>query len=80
MPLAAEYNEQLDSKIADIKNIGGPYGGAITAALFLQHFVSKKKPFAHIDIAGPVWDDKIGATGFGAKLVTEWVRRQGESK
>eukprot|EP00544_Gedaniella_sp_CCMP2646_P009662 CAMPEP_0202489846 /NCGR_PEP_ID=MMETSP1361-20130828/7438_1 /ASSEMBLY_ACC=CAM_ASM_000849 /TAXON_ID=210615 /ORGANISM="Staurosira complex sp., Strain CCMP2646" /LENGTH=590 /DNA_ID=CAMNT_0049119647 /DNA_START=31 /DNA_END=1803 /DNA_ORIENTATION=+ len=80
MPLAAEYNEQLESKIADIKNIGGPYGGAITAALFLQHFVSKKKPFAHIDIAGPVWDDKIGATGFGAKLVTEWVRRQGESK
>ncbi len=80
MPLAAEYNEQLDSKIADIKNIGGPYGGAITAALFLQHFVSKKKPFAHIDIAGPVWDDKIGATGFGAKLVTEWVRRQGEAK
>ena len=80
MPLAAEYKEQLESKIADIKNIGGPYGGAITAALFLQNFVSKKKPFAHIDIAGPVWDDKIGATGFGAKLVTEWVRRQGESK
>jgi leucyl aminopeptidase len=75
MPLAAEYNEQLESKIADIKNIGGPYGGAITAALFLQNFVSKKKPFAHIDIAGPVWDDKIGATGFGVKLVTKWVRR-----
>jgi leucyl aminopeptidase len=79
MPLAQEYNEQLDSKIADLKNCGERYGGAITAALFLQHFVSKKKSFAHIDIAGPVWSDKTGATGFGAKLVTEWVKRQGES-
>lgn len=41
--------------------------------------MDKKKPFAHIDIAGPVWDDGAGvATGFGAKMVTEWVRRQGE--
>ena len=80
MPLEEEYKEQLKSKIADIRNIGTRFGGAITAALFLQNFVSQNKPFAHIDIAGPVWDDKIGATGFGAKLVTEWVRRQGESK
>mmetsp|Transcript_24870 Transcript_24870/g.49527 ORF Transcript_24870/g.49527 Transcript_24870/m.49527 type:complete len:633 (+) Transcript_24870:95-1993(+) len=78
MPLAKEYNELLKSKIADISNLGGPYGGAITAALFLQNFVSKKKPFAHLDIAGPVWDDKTGATGFGSKLVSEWVRRQGQ--
>ena len=78
MPLAKEYNEQLESKSADLKNIGTRYGGAITAALFLQNFVSSKKPFAHIDIAGPVWSDKIGATGFGAKLVAEWVKRQGE--
>ena len=77
MPMEKSYNEQLESKIADISNLGGRYGGSITAALFLQNFVSKKKPFAHIDIAGPVWDDKIGATGYGAKLVTEWVRRQG---
>ena len=80
MPLAKEYNEQLESKIADIKNCGTRYGGAITAALFLQNFVDEKKPFAHIDIAGPVWSDKIGATGFGAKLVTEWVTRQGDEK
>lgn len=78
MPMEKSYNEHLESKIADIKNIGTRYGGSITAALFLQHFVSKKKPFAHLDIAGPVWDDKSGATGYGAKLVTEWVRRQGE--
>lgn len=73
MPLVKEYNDQLKSKIADITNCGTRYGGAITAALFLQHFVSSKKPFAHIDIAGPVWNDSTGATGFGAKLATEWV-------
>jgi len=78
MPMAKEYNKELKSKIADLKNIGGRYGGAITAALFLQNFVSKKKPFAHIDIAGPVWSDSIGATGFGSKMVTEWVQRQGK--
>ena len=80
MPLEKEYNEMLESKFADLKNIGGKYGGSITAALFLQHFVSKKKPFAHIDIAGPVWSDKNGATGYGTKLIVEWVTRQGASK
>jgi leucyl aminopeptidase len=79
MPMEKSYNEQLKSKVADLTNLGAPYGGSITAALFLQNFVSKKKPFAHIDIAGPVWDDKLGATGFGAKLAAEWVRRQGQS-
>jgi len=77
MPLEKEYNDQLKSKIADISNCGTRYGGAITAALFLQNFVSNKIPYAHIDIAGPVWDDNTGATGFGSKMVTEWVRRQG---
>ena len=79
MPLAQEYADLLKSKIADMTNLGGPYGGAITAALFLTEFVDKKKPFAHIDIAGPAWDKEKGeASGFGAKLVTEWVRRQGD--
>jgi leucyl aminopeptidase len=80
MPLEKEYNELLESKFADMKNIGGKYAGSITAALFLQNFVSKKKPFAHIDIAGPVWSDKTGATGYGTKLIVEWVTRQGQSK
>lgn len=79
MPMAMEYKELLKSKIADMSNLGGPYGGAITAALFLTEFVDKKKPFAHIDIAGPVWDDATGATGFGSKMVTEWVSRQGKN-
>lgn len=77
MPLEKAYNDQLKSKIADMTNCGTRYGGAITAALFLQNFVDKKVPFAHIDIAGPVWDDSSGATGFGSKMVTEWVCRQG---
>jgi len=80
MPMAKEYNDQLKSKIADLTNCGTRYGGAITAALFLENFVSKKKPFAHIDIAGPVWNDKSGATGFGAKLAVEWISRQGQAK
>jgi len=81
MPLVEEYKELLKSKFADLSNVSsGKYGGAITAALFLQNFVSKKKPFAHIDIAGPVWDDKSGATGYGARLVTEWVTRQGKQQ
>ncbi|KAL7577280.1 hypothetical protein ACA910_002024 [Epithemia clementina (nom. ined.)] len=81
MPLVDEYKEELESSlVADLKNIGGKYGGAITAALFLQHFVSSKKLFAHIDIAGPVWSDKTGATGYGSQLVVEWIRRQGLPK
>jgi leucyl aminopeptidase len=78
MPLVTEYEEQIVSKIADLSNLGSSkYGGSITAALFLQHFVSKTKSFAHLDIAGPVWDDAIGATGFGTKLIIEYIKRQG---
>jgi leucyl aminopeptidase len=76
MPMVKEYNEQLKSNVADLKNLGTPYGGSITAALFLQNFVDEAKPFAHLDIAGPVWSDKTGATGFGAKLVVDWVLGQ----
>lgn len=56
LPLPAEYDESLKSPIADLKNIGGPYGGTLTAGLFLQHFVGKTK-WAHLDIAGPSWTD-----------------------
>jgi len=49
-------------------------GGSITAALFLKEFV-KETPWAHMDIAGPVWDDKQGgATGYGVGLIAEIVR------
>ena len=76
LPLEQEYKEELKSKIADLRNIGGKYAGAITAALFLNEFVDHK-PYAHVDMAGPVWSTKIGATGWGAKLVTEWVCQAG---
>jgi leucyl aminopeptidase len=59
-----------------MKNIGGPYGGAITAALFLSEFVGTV-PWAHLDIAGPMNVDaddgwlSRGATGFGARLLID---------
>ncbi|MFM8267943.1 MAG: leucyl aminopeptidase family protein, partial [Ilumatobacteraceae bacterium] len=76
LPLERSYRRLLDSNIADMKNIGGPYGGAITAALFLNEFTGSV-PWAHLDIAGPMnadaddgWLSK-GATGFGARLLID---------
>ncbi|CAM9502920.1 unnamed protein product [Ascophyllum nodosum] len=80
MPLAAEYGEQVKSKIADLKNVGARPGSSITAALFLKEFVDKT-PWAHLDIAGPVWKDDLGgATGYGVRLLTRWVQNQGAGK
>lgn len=80
MPLEDSYLEQLKSPVADYKNTGGRMGGSITAALFLKEFVATDKvEWAHLDIAGPVWDDKAGgATGFGAQLLAEWVIAEGK--
>eukprot|EP00613_Pedinella_sp_CCMP2098_P009935 CAMPEP_0171656096 /NCGR_PEP_ID=MMETSP0990-20121206/41348_1 /TAXON_ID=483369 /ORGANISM="non described non described, Strain CCMP2098" /LENGTH=576 /DNA_ID=CAMNT_0012236445 /DNA_START=119 /DNA_END=1849 /DNA_ORIENTATION=+ len=80
MPLAsAEYKELTKSKIADLTNVGPRGGGAITAALFLQEFT--KAPWAHIDIAGPVWDGaKGGATGYGVKLLVDFVAGMGKEE
>ncbi|MBZ2199479.1 leucyl aminopeptidase family protein [Occultella gossypii] len=79
LPLEQKYRKQLDSEIADIANLGGPFAGATTAALFLQHFVGKT-PWAHLDIAGTMQSDKddswrtSGATGFGARILLEAAR------
>jgi leucyl aminopeptidase len=55
-------------------------GGAITAALFLQRFVSKDVEWAHMDIAGPVWDAKQAvATGFGVATVAEWIQANADA-
>jgi leucyl aminopeptidase len=76
LPMERRYRKELDSPIADIKNLGGPNAGAITAALFLEEFVADV-PFAHIDIAGTAQnnaDDSwrpAGCTGFGARLLAE---------
>ncbi|KAK9843719.1 hypothetical protein WJX81_003551 [Elliptochloris bilobata] len=79
MPLEESYWEQMKSPIADMKNTGGRTGGAITAALFLRQFVDTDKvEHAHVDIAGPAWDDKAGgATGMGATTLAEWAAAQG---
>lgn len=55
LPLLEEYREQLKSDVADMKNTGQRWGGAITAALFLQSFAPKDVPWAHLDIAGPAF-------------------------
>ncbi|HYF46175.1 MAG TPA: leucyl aminopeptidase [Acidimicrobiales bacterium] len=77
LPLPREYRKLLDSDVADIKNVGPRYGGAITAGLFLQHFVPDGLPWAHLDIAGPAYAEEAdaewdkGGTGFGVRTLLE---------
>ncbi|MDE2619106.1 MAG: leucyl aminopeptidase [Sphingomonadales bacterium] len=79
-PLGPAYDKLIDSPIADMKNVGPRYGGSITAAQFLQRYVDKGTPWAHLDIAGTVWTDKPGrtwdkgASGFGVRLLDRYVR------
>jgi leucyl aminopeptidase len=61
LPLDDDYKEQLKSHVADLKNVGGKWGGAITAAKFLEQFASAT-PWIHLDIAGPSWSDSDNAT------------------
>jgi leucyl aminopeptidase len=83
LPMFAEYGEQIRSEVADIKNVGeGRWGGAITAAKFLEEFVAGK-PWVHLDIAGPAflessksWLD-AGGSGFGVRTLVEMARRFG---
>ncbi|MGC6483190.1 MAG: leucyl aminopeptidase [Synechococcus sp.] len=83
MPLQASYRDGLKSLLADVKNTGPRPGGSITAALFLKTFVDAGIPWAHLDIAGPVWSDKgrglnpAGATGYGVRTLVNWVTGSG---
>ncbi|MBE9179080.1 leucyl aminopeptidase [Oculatella sp. LEGE 06141] len=78
LPMEEKYFDGLKSVVADMKNTGPRAGGSITAALFLKQFV-KETPWAHLDIAGPVWTDKEsgynnpGATGFPVRTLVNWV-------
>ena len=78
-PLWEQYQEQIKSDCADIKNVGPRAAGTITAAAFLSRFV-RKTPWVHLDIAGPVWTEKSlpyipkGATGVGVRLLVELLR------
>jgi leucyl aminopeptidase len=82
LPLHATYAQQIKSKIADIKNIGGGHGaGVITAAHFLRTFVGET-PWAHLDIAGPAFFERDmrsdlphGASGFGVRLLARFLSK-----
>jgi len=82
-PFWEDYEELLKSEIADLKNIGGKYAGAITAGKFLQHFTDY--PWIHLDIAGPAFIDKrdsyrtVGGTGVGVRLLFDFVREFAEN-
>jgi leucyl aminopeptidase len=80
LPLWDDYREMMKSDIADLKNTGGRYGGAISAAAFLEAFVGEF-PWVHLDIAGVAWVERPtrsyhakGATGFGVRLLTQLLR------
>jgi leucyl aminopeptidase len=80
MPLYPEYREHIRSDIADVKNTSIRYGGAITAALFLQEFVRPDLPWAHLDIAGPAFGDKDyayirrGGSGYGVRTLLRYLQ------
>ncbi|WP_462137866.1 leucyl aminopeptidase [Candidatus Mycalebacterium sp.] len=81
LPLSDDMRKDIESDFADIKNTGNRWGGAITAALFLEHFVSSV-PWAHLDIAGPAYLERgsdwypKGATGFGVRLLVDYILRK----
>ncbi len=83
MPLIEEYSSMLASDVADVNNApGNP--GAVTAALFLRPFAGGV-PWAHLDVAGPARSESdqdvlsLGATGFGARLLAEWILAYGSA-
>lgn len=79
-PMWNDYKELLKSEIADMKNIGGLYAGAITAAKFLEHFTDY--PWIHLDIAGPAFMDNRdsyrgqGGTGFGVRILFDFIKNK----
>jgi leucyl aminopeptidase len=85
MPLGEEYDKQIKSDAADMKNTGDRAGGSISAAQFLQRFVNQS-PWVHLDIAGTAWSSKDaptvpkGGTAFGVRLLDRLVADHYESK
>jgi leucyl aminopeptidase len=79
MPLDEAFDKQINTPRADMKNVGPRWGGSITAAQFLQRFISDV-PWAHMDIAGVAWSDKElplmekGASGFAVRAMDQFVR------
>jgi len=85
LPLDERYDKDINSPIADMKNIGDNGAGSITAAQFLQRFVNKK-PWAHLDIAGTAWTSEPRTLsgrypiGFGVRLLNAFVQKFYENK
>lgn len=79
-PFWQEYSSDLKSTIADIKNLGGPEGGAITAGKFLEHFTDY--PYTHLDIAGPAFNMSpfnyrgVGGTGVGVRILFDFLKNK----
>lgn len=79
LPLGEEYSKQIESEVADIKNVGGKGAGSITAAAYLQKFVGET-PWAHLDIAGTAWDFTKksyipkGPSGVGVRTLIDFIR------
>ena len=86
MPMGENWNKMIDSKIADMQNTGGSYGGSSTAAEFLYRFVNKKTVWAHLDIAGMAWNRTakdtvpVGAVGFGVGTLFNLVKQNSNYK
>jgi leucyl aminopeptidase len=85
MPIDQDYSEQIRSEIADIKNTGGRWGGAITAAMFLKEFV-EDKPWIHLDVAGTAWMEESkawmpkGPSGVTVRSIVDFARHLAHSK
>ena len=86
MPLGSDYDKLIDSKVADMKNIGGRNAGAITGAQFIGRFVEKDTPWAHLDVAGTAMGSPSSETnqswgsGWGVRLLDEFVRARFERR
>ncbi len=86
MPLGDDYDKQINSDIADMKNVGGRDGGSITAAQFLKRYIKDGVRWAHLDIAGVTWSKKDaatvpkGGTAFGVRLLDRLVADRYEGK
>ena len=85
MPMGPDYDKLIDSKFADMKNIGGRNGGSIIGAQFIQRFVENDTPWAHLDIAGTAMSspateiNQSWGSGFGVRLLDRFVRTRYEA-
>jgi leucyl aminopeptidase len=84
LPLWEEFLAEMRGAHGDLKNSGGRWGGASTAAAFLSQFVGDQRRWAHFDVAGPAYvgegKERRGATGYGVALTVEWLRRQAAAR